>query len=459
MNAIREDKNVARGAIAIVALLALAVMSYKGVIPKLLSGESRKPVTAQFADVGQLKVGDPVRADGVKVGRVDRIRRASGSTATTVTMGLNEDVLPLHRDASAKVAIRGLLAGTFYVALDPGTAPSGDLASGAIDERHTMGQIEAEDLTAAFQGEARAGLTKLPGELSQTFADPHLPERTLQKLSDVAPKVTDALHGVRGAELDEDLKGLIAASAKTAANFDAPRDELRILVSGAASTLQTTAARADDLRFIFARSPAIQQRVRATLTRLSATLEGADPLVSELKRSAGDLGPTLAAFRPPVEDTDALLRSAVPLLRSLRPASRAVAQAATSGNPALDGLDPSLDRLADTILPYMNKKQAETQLTPAQAVGPFFSSWGGAAAQTDANGHMFRFPASGGEGLLSNDLFCQTHLTDPKAAALVACDKLADAVNTFLTYSPYKVPGADNTPGTAGATTKKRGGR
>lgn len=459
MTALRKDTDVARGAIAIVVLLALVAMSYKNVVPKLLSGGSREHVTAQFADAAQLKPGDPVRIDGVKVGRVDKIGRSSTAGPTTVKMSVDKSALPLHRDATAKVAMRGLLAGTFYVALDPGTAASGDLASNAIGLPRTTGQTELEDVTAAFKGQARAGLRKFPGELAKSFADPHLPQRPLQTLADVAPKVTDALHGVRGTKLDEDLKGFVAASARTVRNFDAPRDQLRVLVSGAASTLRTTAARGDDLRFIFARSPAIQQRVRTVLAQLDATLKDAGPLVGELKKSAGDLQPTLADFRGPVLDTDSLLRAAVPLLRSLRPASRSVAAAARSGAPALDALDPSLERLADTILPYMNKKQDETQLTPAQAVGPFFSSWGGAAAEVDSNGHMFRFPASGGEGFFSNDTFCRTHLTDPKAAALAACDQLGDAINTFLKYSPYHVPGADGTSATGGGTTTKRGGR
>lgn len=456
-----EDRNVLMGAVTLVIVLALMVLSYKTVIPKLLSGDSRERVTAQFADAGQLKVGDPVRIDGVNAGRVDKISRAASRTATTVKMSVDKDALPLHKNATAKVAIRGLLAGTFYVALDPGSAASGDLASNTLDLPRTTGQSEVEDLTAAFKGEARSGLRVLPGELSRSFADPHQPQRTLSALADVAPKVTDALHGVRGVTLDEDLKGLVAASAQTARNFDAPRDELRALVSGVASTLQTTAARAGDLQFVFARSPAIQQRVRGTLTRLTATLKDADPLIGDLKQSAGELRPTLAGFRGPIVDTDTLLRSAEPLLRSLRPASRSVARAAVSGNATLDGLDPSLDRLAKTILPYMNKKQDETQLTPAQAVGPFFSSWGGAAAQVDSNGHMFRFPASGGEALFSNDLFCNTHLTDPKAAALIACDKLSDAIKTYLNYSPYKVPGADGSQSSGGGsgTKTKRGGR
>jgi len=458
VNAIRADKDIVRGTITIAVLLLLAVLSFKTVIPKLLSGDTRETVTAHFADAAQLKVGDPVRVDGVKVGRVDSIERGSGQGAARVALSVNDDILPLHRDATAKVSIRGLLAGTFYVDLEPGTSPSGDLASNVISPKRTMGQIELEDVTSAFAGQARTGLTKLPGELAETFEDRRLPGRTLETLADVAPKVTDALRGVRGQELDEDLKKMIAASAKTARGFDAPRDELRVLVSGAAATLQTTNARADDLRFIFDQSPAIQRRVRTTLTRLSTTLDRTDPLVSALRKSARDLEPTFASFRQPIQDTDALLRSATPLLRALRPASRAIARASKSGDPALDGLDPSLDRLADTILPYMNKTQEETQLTPAQAVGPFFSSWGGAAAQTDANGHMFRFPASGGEGFVSNDLFCRTHLTNPTAAALVACDSLGDALNTFLTYSPSKVPGADGPPGARGGSAKRGGG-
>jgi len=452
-----DGGNVTRGLAALSILGLLLVLSYSQVFVKLVSPQEGELVTARFGDTKQLKVGDPVRVQGIKVGRVEDITLEHGQRSVMVRMKIEPKALPLYRDATANAAIRNILGGVYYVALDRGTERAGELGGRSIAMSRTTGQVEIEDLTSLARGTARRGLTILPGELAQTFSSPDLPAQPLEALDGTATVIAKGLRAVRGEALDEDLKQLIRASDRTVQGLDSPTNALRQLVGGAAATVQTTAARQADLRFILSRSPAIQSRAQSTMRRLVTTLRGADPLVASLRRSAADVEPALAALRSPLKDTDVLLRDAGPLLRSLRPTSRSLGRTAQAGPPVIDGLNPALDNLADEVLPRMNKIEPETKLTPAQSVGPFFSLWGGAASQVDTNGHMFRFPAGIGEGLFSNDQPCRTYLTDPNASAIAACDSLTDALADYGNHNPFNPPpGSADSPPPARA---KRGRR
>ncbi|HEV59207.1 MAG TPA: outer membrane lipid asymmetry maintenance protein MlaD [Phycisphaerales bacterium] len=76
-------------------------------------------VTAQFDNIGGLKVRSPVTVSGVRVGRVTAIRYDPESFRAEVTMTLDakHDYLPM--DTIASIYTSGLL-GEQYVALEPG---------------------------------------------------------------------------------------------------------------------------------------------------------------------------------------------------------------------------------------------------------------------------------------------------------------------------------------------------
>jgi phospholipid/cholesterol/gamma-HCH transport system substrate-binding protein len=76
------------------------------------------PVQAQFADVGGLKEGDPVRVSGVKKGQVVRVR-LERKGKVVVILSLDPEVRP-HVDASATVASADFL-GAKFVDYDPGS--------------------------------------------------------------------------------------------------------------------------------------------------------------------------------------------------------------------------------------------------------------------------------------------------------------------------------------------------
>jgi ABC-type transporter Mla subunit MlaD len=451
-----DSAYVTRGAAAIAIVVLLAALSYSQVFVHIAAPQHGKTVTARFGETKQLKVGDPVRVQGVKVGRVQKISLEPDERNVRVQMEVDRKALPLYANATANAAIRNLLGGAYYVSLDRGTARAGELGSRMIDMTRNTGQVEVDDLTSLDRGQARRGLKILPGELAKTFATPDIPAAPLEALDDNAKVIAKGVHAVRGQALDEDLKQMIRSTDATVRALDAPAASLRALVGGGAATVMTTAARGDDIRYVLAKSPEIQTRAQRTMTRLTSTLRAAEPLVASLRATAPKVAPALAALRPSIEDTDVVLRDAGPLLHSLRPTSRSLARTAAAGPSVIKGLDPSYDHLINEILPRLNKIEPETQLTAAQSVGPFFSLWGGAAGQVDTNGHFFRFPAGASDGALSNDLPCRTYLTDPNAAQIAACESLSKMFADFANYNPLKPPpgSSDSSP-----TSRKKGGR
>jgi hypothetical protein len=98
-------------------------------------------------------------------------------------------------------------------------------------------------------------------------------------------------------------------------------------------------------------------------------------------------------------------------------------------------VSPSLARLANNILPYLNAKDPRTQHSTAEMVGPTVEGLGsGAGGQMDNNGHFIRFPVTAGSASIY--LPCQEYLGDPDAKKLVACETLQQALGSLLSYNP-----------------------
>ncbi|AOY01282.1 outer membrane lipid asymmetry maintenance protein MlaD [Jeongeupia sp. USM3] len=102
-------------AIGIVALLFLALkVSSQSSLP----AASTYTVTANFENIGGLKVRAPVKSAGVVVGRVSAISLDPQRYVASVTMKL-DDRYRFSRDTSAEILTSGLL-GEQYIGLEPG---------------------------------------------------------------------------------------------------------------------------------------------------------------------------------------------------------------------------------------------------------------------------------------------------------------------------------------------------
>ncbi|WP_189459836.1 outer membrane lipid asymmetry maintenance protein MlaD [Jeongeupia chitinilytica] len=102
-------------ALGIVALLFLALkVSSQSSLP----ASSSYTVTANFENIGGLKVRAPVKSAGVVVGRVAGISLDPQRYVASVTMKL-DDRYRFSRDTSAEILTSGLL-GEQYIGLEPG---------------------------------------------------------------------------------------------------------------------------------------------------------------------------------------------------------------------------------------------------------------------------------------------------------------------------------------------------
>jgi phospholipid/cholesterol/gamma-HCH transport system substrate-binding protein len=106
------------GIFVILGFVAMLVLAFK---VGNLGGERNEntyDVEARFDNIGNLKPRGPVKASGVRVGRVKEIHFDAQTYQAVVTLSLNQRY-PFPRDTSASINTSGLL-GEVYVGLEAG---------------------------------------------------------------------------------------------------------------------------------------------------------------------------------------------------------------------------------------------------------------------------------------------------------------------------------------------------
>lgn len=111
--------DISVGLFMLLGLLALLVMAMKvSSFSEVVSAKSYS-VTADFTDIGGLKVRAPVTVAGVKIGEVSHIELQPGELNAKVTMRLQKDKPIPYVDSSARILTQGLL-GSNYISIVPG---------------------------------------------------------------------------------------------------------------------------------------------------------------------------------------------------------------------------------------------------------------------------------------------------------------------------------------------------
>ena len=111
--------DISVGIFMLLGLLALTVMVMKVSGFSGLVSSKGYQITADFTDIGGLKVRAPVTIAGVRVGEVTRIELQPGELNAKVTMNLRADKKIPYEDASARILTEGLL-GSNYISIVPG---------------------------------------------------------------------------------------------------------------------------------------------------------------------------------------------------------------------------------------------------------------------------------------------------------------------------------------------------
>ncbi len=100
-------------------VLALMIMAMKVSGVSELAAKKGYEVSAEFTDIGGLKVRAPVTIAGVKIGEVIKIELKPGDLNAKVTMLLRSDKPVPYEETSARILTQGLL-GSNYISIVPG---------------------------------------------------------------------------------------------------------------------------------------------------------------------------------------------------------------------------------------------------------------------------------------------------------------------------------------------------
>jgi phospholipid/cholesterol/gamma-HCH transport system substrate-binding protein len=383
---------------------------------------------AVFQNTAGIQINSPVRIAGVNVGKVSKVEPFGGnSTLTQVTMKIDKDGLPIHRDAQLKIRPRIFLEGNFFVDVRPGTPSSPDLPNGgAIGPSQTAAPVQLDQVLGTLKSGARRDLQKLVQGYGDALAGPP----TAQEDSTQDPEVHgqtggQALHAALGHSPDalrqsalvnqaflgtdpRDLATLIRSSGRVAGALSRSEGNLKGLITNFNTTTGALAAE--------------QTSVRGTLRALPRVLEAADPAFDQLNKTFPSTRAFAREILPGVRETPATITASLPwiaqtralvrpselggLVSDLRPAVsdlaaftdgtvRFLPQADLFNRCALHSLLPT----GDTVI------QDGDQTTGVRNYREFFQSLVGLSGESqnfDGNGNYVRFSTGSGSNIVSS---------------------------------------------------------
>lgn len=111
--------DISVGLFMLLGILALLMMVFKVSNVADLMSHKEYEVTADFTDIGGLKVRAPVTIAGVRIGEVSRIELQPSELNARVTMRLRSDKRIPFEDSSARILTEGLI-GSNYISIVPG---------------------------------------------------------------------------------------------------------------------------------------------------------------------------------------------------------------------------------------------------------------------------------------------------------------------------------------------------
>ena len=114
---------------------------------KLGSAKAGYHVTAEFDDIGDLKVGSPVTMSGVRLGEVSAIHFDFKSFKAVVRMRIDPQYNQIPEDSYASIQTEGLLGGK-YIGLSPGGSDTNLKDGSHIDQ--TQSAIVFESIINKF---------------------------------------------------------------------------------------------------------------------------------------------------------------------------------------------------------------------------------------------------------------------------------------------------------------------
>ena len=415
----RERLN--RFQVGLLALLVLAVGTWFA-FAKDIPFTKPYELKATFDNAASLQLKSPVRIAGVNVGQVAKVEQAAeDSTATVVTLKLDEEALPIHRNAELKIRPRIFLEGNFFVDLKPGTPESAEVdPDEPIPSTQTSAPVQLDQVLGTLKSDARRDLQKLLQGLGESFGGEPQPDEAAdddpdtrgetagESLNDSLDDSPEALRGtaiVNDALLGQnpgDLRRLIKGTQKVSAALANRENQLKDLVSNFNTTAGALAAEQAALRRTVRVLPEVLEEANPALDRLNASFPSLRAFSLELIPGVRETPESIAAALPWIAQTRRLVsnRELGGLTKDLRPTTRDLAAFTDGFVRFLPQADLVNRCLTNNLLPTGDVVIQDGNLTTGvENYKEFFQSLVGLAGESqnfDGNGQYTRFQTGGG---------------------------------------------------------------
>jgi phospholipid/cholesterol/gamma-HCH transport system substrate-binding protein len=417
----RHQPRVSRFAAGLIGIVVIGIACYfvfGGSLP--FQG---KPfvLKALFTTQTQLHIPSPVRIAGVDVGEVTSVNRLSGSNAAVVTMNINQDGLPIHDDATARIRSRIFLEGNFYVDLSPGSPSAPAIASGAtLPAANTAGPVQLDRVLSALRTDARANLqTLLQGlggslntrgtaaenasqdAITRNLTGGEALNKSLQYSAGAFKGSAIVNEGLLG-EAPHDLEKAIEGNSEVLHGFAASGNQLSSLVHTFNATMGTLASRQQQLEQTISALPPLLRRTESADTALDASFGPTQQFAQALLPGVEQLGPTIDVALPWIAQATKLVSPAElgGLLKYLSPAVQNTGATITSTKKLVSSADVLARCFLHNLIPVGNQRvQDPPNTTGLQLYQELFQSAvgiAGAAGNFDGNGRYIRSSAGGG---------------------------------------------------------------
>jgi virulence factor Mce-like protein len=421
--------------VGVIALVLVGFFLYSGYsrhIPFLPKGG--EVVTAEFLDASNVRSSTNVRIHGVDVGTVEKIDTIGdgASRKAIVKMRIKDsaDAEVLRSDATASIYWRTLLGRNMYIELDPGKA-SGELGSATIPVDRTQTQVEFDKALEPLDKTGRKAVQQFFDFLDDGFQLAAAPRATIDGLAPAMRPLGPAVTALRG-QSTGDLIAAVRSTRDVTANLDKIDAKLASLIDNGNVAIGVTAARSADISSTLQIAPGALDVTRREMASLRGTLDRVDPVAEELRPGARVLDDTARSLRPALDDVRPVLRDTKPLLRDLDPAVQRLQTTARRGTPLIAQLQPTVNRLNEETIPFLDSAHQPSGRKVYQTVGPTFSALASAGANFDANGHDIAFQPGAGLRLAEGFLPCSVYLNDPSSAQKVTCDGFLKGLNSLF---------------------------
>jgi phospholipid/cholesterol/gamma-HCH transport system substrate-binding protein len=411
--------------VGLIALVVTAILVFLG-FTKDIPFTRGYEVNAVFQSANGLRPNSPVRIAGVEVGKVKKIEGQEGTNSAVVTMAINDNGRPLHKDATLKIRPRIFLEGNFFVDLKPGTPGAPELDDGdTIAVTQTSTPVQLDQVLTALQSDTRqdlrdvleglgTALNSKPTKADDRNADPSARGETAAEswndaYDDIGPaeraqsQVNQALLGV---EPERDLGRLIEGTGRTAAGLVRNEVQLKDLITNFNATMAAFASEDGNLSASIRELAPTLATANAAFASLNAAFPPTRAFAREILPGVNETAATIDAAFPWIEQATALMSKSElqGLAADLAPAARSLAQLTDDSIELLPQTDLTSKCARDVLLPTGDVVIRDEFQTGQPNYRDFFYAMVGLAGEgqnVDGNGGYVRFQTGGGSQLVS----------------------------------------------------------